>query len=119
MDHYPIGMSAISTSLVEALAAHDAQPNRDFPILDAVEGLIALAVGDVRDAATVGLSSIIEFVSVAHGFHDAATRAQEVGNEARARELHSLGQLFLIFATNDVETLAALTLDASEPRTIH
>jgi hypothetical protein len=47
------------------------------------------------------------FIAMSRGLHSAGEAARAAGGEEWGRELHSMGQLFLQFATGDIEHMVA------------
>ena len=63
-------------------------------------------MGQACDGQIVNFDTLMQYVAVAHGLHEAAETARAAGDEQWARELHAQGQLFLHYATSDIEALA-------------
>jgi hypothetical protein len=62
---------------------------------------------DVACSGRTTYDSLLCFIAMSRGLHAAGEAARATGDEEWGRELHSMGQLFLQYATGDIEHMVA------------
>lgn len=78
-----------------------------------VNETISAQIGQLMERACNGglhtLATMAEYVSVAHGLHQASAMARATGDAKWAKEMFDLGQVFLHYAVSDMAAIAAMT----------
>lgn len=84
-------------------------PNSDIPAK--LAALVGLACSPDRKAS---FDSLLCYIMAANGLHEAAAKARSMNDYKWARSLHEQGQLFLSYATGDLEMMVHHILNGSD-----
>lgn len=61
----------------------------------------------VHDAGRTTYDSMLCYIAASHGLHAASEAARAAGDDEWARELHSMGQMFLKYGVSDINKMLA------------
>ncbi|MDR7221685.1 hypothetical protein [Aminobacter aminovorans] len=85
------------------------RPDRNSDIPAKLVALVGLACSPDRKAS---FDSLLCYIMAANGLHAAAAKARSMNDYNWARSLHEQGQLFLSYATGDLEMMVLQSMNA-------
>ena len=92
-------LEAFTAEIVAGMAIRSGQA--PGPAFDTISDL----VGKACEGHPANLDTLFSYIAASHALHAAAEVARSAGDEVWAAELHSQGQLFLHYATSDIDEI--------------